>query len=91
MRSRGLAVRDENGVAYRMAGSQSDVTKRKDAEQRLIHNTMHDALTGLPNRVLFRDRLTRAIERAKRHDDYLIAVLFLDFDHFKVINDSWAI
>jgi diguanylate cyclase (GGDEF)-like protein/PAS domain S-box-containing protein len=88
MRSRGLAVRDENGVAYRMAGSQSDVTKRKDAEQRLIHNTMHDALTGLPNRVLFRDRLTRAIERAKRHDDYLIAVLFLDFDHFKVINDS---
>ncbi|HEX8235561.1 MAG TPA: EAL domain-containing protein [Abditibacteriaceae bacterium] len=88
MRSRGLAVRDENGKAYRMAGSQSDVTENKHAEQQLVHNTLHDALTGLPNRVLFRDRLARAMERAKRHDDYLIAVLFLDFDHFKVINDS---
>jgi diguanylate cyclase (GGDEF)-like protein/PAS domain S-box-containing protein len=88
MRSRGLAVRDENGNAYRMAGSQSDVTERKG--RRAAVDPQHDARRahGLPNRVLFRDRLTRAMERAKRHEGYLIAVLFLDFDHFKVINDS---
>lgn len=86
--SRGLAVRDANGIAYRMAGSQSDITARKLAEERLAHDAVHDALTGLPNRVLFLDRLQNRIERTKRNPNDLFAVMFLDLDRFKLVNDS---
>ncbi|HEY9875812.1 MAG TPA: EAL domain-containing protein, partial [Candidatus Obscuribacterales bacterium] len=104
--SRGLAVRDEAGKAYRMAGSQTDITARKVAEQELIHDAFHDALTGLPNRALFMDRLgqamravsaryairaergSAAIAHDKKHPNYQFAVLFLDIDRFKVVNDS---
>jgi diguanylate cyclase (GGDEF)-like protein/PAS domain S-box-containing protein len=88
MLCRGLAVRDENGKAYRMAGSQTDITGRKTVEERLAHDALHDALTGLPNRTLFVDRLSQRLERAKRHKDDLFAILFLDMDRFKIINDS---
>lgn len=86
--SRGLAVRDAKGIAYRMAGSQSDITARKLAEKRLAHDAVHDALTGLPNRVLFLDRLQNRLERTKRNPDDLFAVMFIDLDRFKVVNDS---
>ena len=86
--SRGLAVRDSEGKAYRMAGSQTDITDRKRAEERLSYDALHDALTGLPNRVLFMDRLSQRLEFAKRHIKNLFAVLFVDLDRFKVINDS---
>lgn len=86
--SRGLAVRDAKGTAYRMAGSQSDITARKLAEERLAHDAVHDALTGLPNRVLFMDRLKNRLERTKRNPDDLFAVMFIDLDRFKVVNDS---
>ncbi|MCI0721378.1 MAG: diguanylate cyclase, partial [Acidobacteria bacterium] len=76
--SRGLVVRDAQGKVSRMAGSQTDITEGKVA----------DGLTGLPNRVLFMDRLARALERAKHQKGYLFAVLFLDLDRFKLINDS---
>ncbi|HMD89815.1 MAG TPA: EAL domain-containing protein [Anaerolineaceae bacterium] len=66
---------------------QTEVNERKKAEQQLNHDVLHDALTGLPNRVLFMDRLGRAIEYAKRQN-HPFSVLFLDLDHFKVINDS---
>ena len=56
--------------------------------RQLRHDAFHDALTGLPNRMLFMDHLGGAIERAKRQPDTSFTVLFLDFDHFKVINDS---
>jgi len=85
---RGLAVRDGNGKAYRMAGSQTDITARKSAEEQLIHDAFHDALTALPNRALFMDRLDHVIASARRHPSYLYAVLFLDLDRFKVVNDS---
>lgn len=67
---------------------QAEVTERKIAEARLIHDAFHDSLTGLPNRALFMERLERAIERAKRLKNYLFAVLFLDLDRFKLVNDS---
>jgi diguanylate cyclase (GGDEF)-like protein/PAS domain S-box-containing protein len=85
---RGLAVRDDHGRARRIAGSQSDVTHRKLAEAQLAHRAFYDPLTNLPNRSLFLDRLRHALRRAHRRHDYLFAVLFLDVDRFKVINDS---
>lgn len=85
--TRGVAVRKNNDV-LRMAGSQADITDRKLSEQRLLHDAFHDSLTGLPNRALFMDRLSVSIERCKRYENYLFAVLFMDLDHFKEINDN---
>lgn len=88
MLARGLAVSLNGDGSSRMAGSQSDINDRKRAEEQLLHDAFHDALTGLPNRALFFDRLQRSVQRAKRHKEYLFAVLFLDLDRFKTINDS---
>jgi diguanylate cyclase (GGDEF)-like protein/PAS domain S-box-containing protein len=65
-----------------------DITDRKRAEERLLHDAFHDALTGLPNRTLFIDHLKLAIARRQRNFDQNFAVLFLDLDRFKIINDS---
>ena len=65
-----------------------DVTQRKQAEERLVYNALHDPLTNLPNRTLVMDRLQHAMERARRHPDSKFAVLYLDLDRFKVVNDS---
>ncbi len=78
MLSRGLAVRDRSGKVSRMAGSLTDITENKVA----------DALTGMPNRVLFMDQLGRALERTKYVSNYQFAVFFLDLDRFKLVNDS---
>jgi diguanylate cyclase (GGDEF)-like protein len=67
---------------------QLEIVERVRAEQRLSHDALHDSLTGLPNRVLFSDRLGRAIEYNQRRPDFPFTVLFLDLDHFKVVNDS---
>jgi len=85
---RGVAVRDAAGKPTRMAGSQTDVTERKNTEEQLLHDAFHDALTNLPNRALFTDLLTRSLGRARRRADYRFAVLFIDLDRFKVVNDS---
>jgi diguanylate cyclase (GGDEF)-like protein/PAS domain S-box-containing protein len=65
-----------------------DISDRKRAEQRLVHNAYHDVLTGLPNRALFLDRLERALTRWQRNPREQFAVVFLDLDRFKVVNDS---
>jgi PAS domain S-box-containing protein len=87
MLCRGMAVWDDHGRATRMVGSQTDITGRKQAEEQLAYGALHDALTGLPNRTLFMDRLSLALKRAQR-EKHLFAVLFLDLDRFKTINDS---
>ncbi len=88
MLSRGLAIRDVSGEAYRLVGSQTDITARKIGEEQLLYNALHDGLTGLANRTLFMERLQHAIALSKRHETYRFAVVFLDLDRFKVINDS---
>lgn len=88
MLSRGAAIRDASGKTTRMAGSQADITVRKEAEQQLLRDAFHDGLTGLPNRALFADRLERSIARVARDGGHCYAVLFIDLDRFKLINDS---
>jgi diguanylate cyclase (GGDEF)-like protein/PAS domain S-box-containing protein len=78
MLGRGLALRDKNGRAYRMAGWQTDITRGK----------MVDFLTGLPNRVLFMDRLAHSFEKAGKERERTLALIQLDIDNFKLINDS---
>jgi predicted signal transduction protein with EAL and GGDEF domain len=81
-------LHDVEGRVIGAASIGSDVTERRQFEQQLLHDAFHDALTGLPNRALFLDRLGSALARLKRHPDRLVAVLFLDLDRFKLINDS---
>lgn len=85
--SRGVAIREGDGKAVRMAGSQTDITRRKNAEEALLRHAYYDPLTGLANRALFENRLARALRQARRrHAPF--AVLFLDLDRFKMVNDS---
>jgi diguanylate cyclase (GGDEF)-like protein/PAS domain S-box-containing protein len=65
-----------------------DITSRRDMEEQLRYDALHDTLTGLPNRALFMERLTQTVRRGQRRADVLFAVLFLDLDRFKVVNDS---
>ena len=87
MTNRAQVHRDTAGHAQRVVGVAMDITDRKLAEQRIAHMAHHDALTGLPNRVLLRDRIQQAIAHAHRSGSQL-AVLFIDLDRFKNINDS---
>jgi len=81
-------IRDSNGTSSHLIFQFQDITTRKSEEERLVHDVFHDALTGLPNRALFMDRLKLATERARRRKDQVFAVLFLDLDSFKTVNDS---
>ncbi|NJO20555.1 MAG: diguanylate cyclase [Spirulinaceae cyanobacterium RM2_2_10] len=81
-------VCSEDGTPARVDGISTDITARKQAEAQLRHSAFYDALTDLPNRALFLERLWHTLRRAKRRGSYWFAVLFLDLDSFKVINDS---
>jgi diguanylate cyclase (GGDEF)-like protein/PAS domain S-box-containing protein len=80
-------VHDDEGRPVYLIGQIDDVTERREMRERLAHAAVHDQLTGLPNRVLFMDRLGLALSRAQR-DRHGVALMFLDLDRFKLINDS---
>ena len=81
-------TRDPETKSNRLIFQTQDITDRKRAERQLLHDAFHDTLTGLPNRALFVDRLKQALARTKRLGPHQFAVLFLDLDRFKIINDS---
>ncbi len=81
-------ARDEYTGSAHLIFQIQDITDRKRAEERLLHDAFHDSLTGLPNRALFMDHLKMAMARTERHLERRFAVLYLDLDRFKIINDS---
>jgi diguanylate cyclase (GGDEF)-like protein/PAS domain S-box-containing protein len=81
-------ILDAEGAPQGLAGTLYDITERKTSESQLLHDAMHDGLTHLPNRVLFMDRLQHTHQNYQRHREHGFAILFLDLDRFKVINDS---
>ncbi|MDQ1591756.1 MAG: hypothetical protein QOG71_2383 [Pyrinomonadaceae bacterium] len=81
-------VADSQGKPMHFIVQAQDITERKRAEDHLHHAAFYDGLTGLPNRALFTDHLQVAVKRAQQHPEHLYAVLFLDVDRFKTINDS---
>ena len=87
-RCRGLAFYDETHQAVRIAGSQTDITDYHRALEQLAYDALHDAMTGLPNRVLLLERIRHALNKSERDQSKLCAVAFLDLDRFKLINDS---
>jgi diguanylate cyclase (GGDEF)-like protein/PAS domain S-box-containing protein len=88
LESTASAIRNPQGDIEQLVIVNRDVTERKRAEEMLAHNAFHDGLTNLPNRALFLSRLQHALDMAKRHATYKFAVLFIDLDEFKVVNDS---
>lgn len=81
-------ARDEYTGSAHLIFQIQDITDRKRAEERLLHDAFHDSLTGLPNRALFMDHLKMAIARTERNQGRRFAVLYLDLDRFKIVNDS---
>ncbi|MCW8891139.1 MAG: diguanylate cyclase, partial [Sedimenticola sp.] len=86
--SHGLAVCDDTGQAIRMAGSHTDISDRKEAESQLVHHAFHDELTGLNNRAWFVSYLQKKLTNTQRDTETTFAVLFLDLDKFKIVNDT---
>jgi diguanylate cyclase (GGDEF)-like protein/PAS domain S-box-containing protein len=85
---RGIAVRDDAGRPVRMAGSLTDISEQRRVRDSLAQAARHDPLTNLPNRTLFSELLQRAIARGARSSAHQYAVLFIDLDGFKLVNDS---
>ncbi|BAS57475.1 MULTISPECIES: sensor domain-containing protein [Leptolyngbya] len=83
-----VPIRNEQGQVTHFVSVMREVTERKIVEEQLRRNAFHDSLTGLPNRLLFMERLSQTVERAHEDPNYRFALLFLDLDRFKVINDS---
>ncbi|MDJ0678736.1 MAG: EAL domain-containing protein [Xenococcaceae cyanobacterium MO_167.B52] len=88
MLCRGIAVPDAQGEVYRLTGSQADITNSRQAIEQLRHDALHDKLTSLPNRAYFLEELRKTWENARSYPEQMFAVIFLDLDRFKYINDS---
>lgn len=84
---RGYIIRNASGQAVRAIGTMMDITQRKQAEEIIRYQAVYDQLTGLPNRILFNDRLLASLRQAKKNKK-MLAVMFLDLDRFKKINDT---
>ena len=87
VRDHSATIRDADGRPLFIQGVMFDITASKEAELRLQHMAYHDSLTGLPNRAMFEEHLELALARARRND-LAVAVLFLDLDDFKPVNDT---
>lgn len=87
---RGVARRNGGDHAVRMAGSIGDINVRKRAEQQLIHDALHDGLTGLPNRALFIEHVNRALGQRRRGEGYQVAILAINIERFSLVNDSYG-
>jgi diguanylate cyclase (GGDEF)-like protein len=83
-------VHDASGKVSRVVVVSRDVTERKNIEEKWRHLSYHDMLTGLPNRILFSDRLKQAIAAAKRDKIHILSMMFIDLDDFKEINDNFG-
>jgi len=81
-------IRNAKGQTEKLVIVNRDITERKRAEEMLVHNAFHDGLTNLPNRALFLDRLQHALTLSKKRSNYKFAVLLIDVDDFRIINDS---
>ena len=81
-------IRDENNTPQRIIFQIQDISERKKAEEQIYYAAFHDVLTGLPNRALLSERLCLAVDRAKKVKSYEFAVIFVDLDRFKIVNDS---
>ena len=88
VRDDAVVVQGETPGDVQMRGVIVDITDRKDLEEKLSRHAFYDALTGLPNRALFIDRLEQALARSRRDGDGHVAVMFVDIDDFKIINDT---
>jgi PAS domain S-box-containing protein len=88
LESTACAIRNARGQTDKLVIVNRDITERKRAEEMLVHNAFHDGLTNLPNRALFMDRVQHALTFSKKHPNYKFAVLLIDVDEFKIINDS---
>jgi diguanylate cyclase (GGDEF)-like protein/PAS domain S-box-containing protein len=82
------ALKGPDGAVRHFVVTGTDITERKALEEQLVHDAFHDSLTGLSNRALFLDRLGQAVRLARRREDRVFAVLFLDLDRFKTVNDG---
>ncbi|EAW35354.1 EAL domain-containing protein [Lyngbya sp. PCC 8106] len=85
---RGQALWNEIGDPIRMVGSQTDLSEQKQVETQLFYYAYHDSLTCLPNRAFFMDRLHLALEQVRQYSEHLFAILFIDLDRFKLVNDG---
>ena len=85
---RSRLIHNDQGLADRRDGIIYDITKRKEVEEQLSYEATHDSLTNLPNRSAFIERVEQAIQYGRKHPNYLFAVLFIDLDRFKIVNDS---
>jgi PAS domain S-box-containing protein len=88
LESTACAIQNARGETDKLVIVNRDITERKRAEEMLAHNAFHDVLTNLPNRPLFLDRVQHALTLSKRHPNYKFAVLLIDLDEFKLVNDS---
>ena len=80
----------EEKIKQRTEQLEREIVEHQQTQKNLRHMAFYDGLTGLPNRNFFRDLLQRAIQRAKRREDYIFSILFLDCDRFKLVNDSFG-